>query len=332
VVLVFRLFPSNHFFEYFSPLRRLHETQMLVSVIIATYNRSKTIERAVNSVLAQSWKAIEVIVVDDGSTDGTAHLLAKYGNKIRVISQRNQGAGAARNTGIKAASGEIISFLDSDDSWLPEKAERQVKLLLRTESSGVKCCICNATMLFGTGMVSSFTTAGLHPKQREGVWTNPAEVLTMNFLFFNQVVAVRREVLEQSGYFREDLRIMEDYDLALRLSLIGPWAFIADPLVVWHEDAGSGLSRNLSQLEICRHTFQILNDLSNSVPFGPLLPSAPLRHRRRLLKRKINALVLSSQSGHIRAASGRIMLLYLRVYEAIYRRLPFTLRMITRAI
>jgi len=305
---------------------------MLVSVIIPTYNRARTIERAINSVLAQSWKPIEVIVVDDGSTDETSDLLATYGNKIRIIKQRNQGASAARNTGIKAAVGEIISFLDSDDSWLPEKTERQVKLLQQTESSGVKCCVCDATMLFGTGTVSSFATAGLHPKQREGVWTNPAEVLTMNFLFFNQVVAVRREALEQSGYFREDLRIMEDYDLALRLSLIGPWAFIADPLVVWHEDAGSGLSRNLSQLEICRHMFHILNDLSNSVQFGPLLPGAPLRHRRRFLKRKINALVLSSESGRLRAASGRFLLLCLKVYEAIYQRCPSTARMITRPV
>ena len=305
---------------------------MLVSAIIPTYNRAKTIERAVNSVLAQTWKEMEIIVVDDGSTDQTVEILKAYGTQIRVIRQQNGGASAARNTGIKAATGEIISFLDSDDEWLPLKTERQVKLLQRTESSGVNCCVCNATMLFGTGTVTSFAAAGLHPKLREGIWTNPAEVLTMNFLFFNQVAAVRREALDQSGYFREDLDIMEDYDLALRLSLLGPWAFIADPLVVWHEDAGSGLSRNIGQLDLCRRVFKILNDLGNSAKFGPLLSSAPLLHRQRLLKRMIDALVLSSQPGRIHRLSGRLQLLCLKIHGAICRRLPFSSRMITRPI
>ncbi len=98
---------------------------MLVSVIIPTYNRVKTIERAVNSVLAQTWTEQEVIVVDDGSTDQTGEILKVYGDKIRVIRQQNGGVSAARNAGIKAATGEIISFLDSDDEWLPSKTERQ---------------------------------------------------------------------------------------------------------------------------------------------------------------------------------------------------------------
>jgi glycosyltransferase involved in cell wall biosynthesis len=305
---------------------------MLVSVIIPTYNRAKTIKRAVNSVLGQTWKEMEVIVVDDGSTDQTGEILKVYGDKIRVIHRQNGGASAARNTGIKAAAGEIISFLDSDDEWLPQKTERQVKLLQRTESSGVKCCVCNATMLFGTGTVTSFATAGLHPKMREGVWTNPVEILTMNFLFFNQVVVIRREALDQSGCFREDLRIMEDYDLALRLSTTGPWAFIADPLVVWHEDAGSGLSRNIGQLDLCRCTFQILNDLKNSAQFGPLLPAGSLRRRQRRLKQTIDALVLSSQPGRARRLSGLLQLLGLKFHGAVSRRMPFTPRMITRAV
>ena len=146
---------------------------MLVSVIIPTYNRAKTIERAVDSVLAQTWKELEVIVVDDGSTDQTNEVLKAYGDKIRVIHRQNGGASAARNTGIKAATGEIISFLDSDDEWLPSKTERQVNLLQRTESSGVGCCVCNARMLFSSGTITSFQTAGLHPAQREGIWSQP---------------------------------------------------------------------------------------------------------------------------------------------------------------
>jgi glycosyltransferase involved in cell wall biosynthesis len=305
---------------------------MLVSVIIPTYNRARTIERAVNSVLTQTWKEIEVIVVDDGSTDQTDAILKAYGSKIRVIHQQNGGASAARNTGIKAATGEIISFLDSDDEWLPTKTERQVNLLQRTKSSGVVCCVCNARKQYSSGMVTSFQTAGLHPEHAEGIWSNPAHILIDRFFFFNQVTAIRREALDRCGYFREDLRIMEDYDLALRLSTTGPWAFIADPLVVWHEDAGSGLSRNVGQLDKCQLALKILNDLSNSVQFGSLLPRARLLHQRLLMKQIIDALILSSQPGRIRQLSGRLLLLCLKIYGAIYRRLPFTSRMITRAI
>jgi glycosyltransferase involved in cell wall biosynthesis len=303
---------------------------MLVSVIIPTYNRAKTIERAVNSVLAQTWKKLEVIVVDDGSTDRTDDILTAYGNKIRVIHQQNGGVSAARNTGIRNATGEIISFLDSDDEWLPEKTERQVKMLQLTKSSGVVCCICNARMLFSTGTVTSFQTARLYPKQSEGIWNNPGQVLLDRFLLFNQVVAVWRKALDQSGYFREDLRIMEDYDLALRLALAGPWAFIADPMMVWHEDAGSGLSRNIDQLDIRRRTLQILDDLSRSAQFGSLLTGVQLSHRRLLLEQEIEALVMLSKSKGVRSLAGQLLLWCLKCYGAIYRRLPFTARMITR--
>lgn len=312
------------------PLIITDNFQMLVSVIIPTYNREKTIERAVNSVLEQTWKELEIIVVDDGSTDRTEEILAVYGNKIRVIRQQNGGASAARNTGIRAATGEIISFLDSDDEWLPEKTERQVKLLRRTESSGVVCCICNARMLFASGAVTSFQTACLQPDQAEGVWSNPGPVLLDRFLLFNQVAAVWRKALDHSGYFREDLRIMEDYDLALRLALAGPWAFIAEPLMIWHADAGSGLSRNIGQLDICRRALQILNDLSRSAQFGSRLPVVQLSHRRLLLEREIDGLVLSSQRNGIAAFAGRLLLWGLKGYGAIYRRLPFNTRMITR--
>ena len=270
--------------------------------------------------------------MDDGSTDQTGAILKAYGDKIRVIRRQNGGASAARNTGIKAAKGEIISFLDSDDEWLALKTERQVKLLQRTKSSGVVCCVCNAGKQYSSGTVTSFQTAGLHPEQTEGVWSNSAHILIDRFFFFNQVAAVWREALDHSGYFREDLHIMEDYDLALRLSITGSWAFIADALVIWHEDAGSGLSRNVGQLDKCQLALQILNDLSNSTQFGPLLPRARLLHRRLLLKHEIHALVLFSQPSYIRRLSGKSLLLCLRIYGAICRRLPFTSQMITRAV
>lgn len=294
---------------------------MLVSAIIPTYNRARTIERAVNSVLGQSWQPIEVIVVDDGSTDQTTDILARYGDRIRLIRQKNEGPSAARNAGIKAARGQIISFLDSDDSWLPDKVERQVKLLQATESQGVACCVCNARMEFLSGTRYSFATASLHPRHEEGIWSNPAEILITRFLFFNQVVAVRRTALEETGYFRPG--IMEDYDLALRLSLVGPWAFIADPLVVWYEQKGDNLSRTHSPREITERALKILQDIRSSPRWGSLLPERLLRQRIRELRRQILAQRLSRQSGLVDPFLGRCLLGYLRVQ----RRLQLDLRL-----
>jgi glycosyltransferase involved in cell wall biosynthesis len=303
---------------------------MLVSVIIPTYNRATTIERAINSVLAQTWQPIEIIVVDSRSSDDTVEKLAQYGDKVRLISQEKMGPGAARNAGIDAANGEIISFLDSDDAWLPEKTERQVKLLQATESLGVQCCVCNARMEFVSGVVTSFGSADLRPEFGEGVWTNPAEVLITRFLFFNQVAAVRREALRKAGYFRRGL--MEDYDLALRLSLLGPWAFISDPLVVWHEQPGDNLSRTHSQLEICERTLGILKETSNSSQWGPLLPQTLLQSRMKFLSKRIEALRLSGLSNPIGRFSGKLRLRLLESYQMLYWRLPSTPRMAIRPV
>jgi glycosyltransferase involved in cell wall biosynthesis len=309
---------------------------MLVSVIIPTYNRAGTIKRTMDSVLNQTWPHLEVIVADSESTDGTAEILASYGDKIRVLRQKKEGPGAARNAGIRAAKGEVLSFLDSDDEWLPDKTERQVKLLQATESAGVKCCVCNARMLFPSQTLTSFASADLHPEAPEGIWLNPSEVLVTRFLLFNQVVAVRREVLEQAGYFLQGTNVyenlLEDYDFALRLSLFGPWAYIADPLVVYHVGTKDSISQAATQLEAGRRTLEILTNASQSAQFGPLLPQKLLRRRIQFLTQKIIALRLSAQSGSAAQLYGKLQLWYLRAGQALYWRLPSTPRMITRQV
>src|SRR5687767_13189801 len=105
------------------------ESTPLVSVIIPTYNRASVVCRAIDSVLGQTYGNIEVIVVDDGSTDETLERLHSYGDRIRVLTQANAGPSVARNRGIAVATGGIVAFLDSDDYWLPTKVARQVVLL-----------------------------------------------------------------------------------------------------------------------------------------------------------------------------------------------------------
>ena len=109
----------------------------LVSVIIPTYNRGWIVGEAIDSVLKQDFHDYELIVVDDGSVDDTPAILNAYGKKISVLRQPNQGVSAARNRGIAAASGRLISFLDSDDLWLPGKARRQIHIMDSPVPSGI---------------------------------------------------------------------------------------------------------------------------------------------------------------------------------------------------
>ncbi|MGC4053254.1 MAG: glycosyltransferase family A protein [Paludibaculum sp.] len=212
--------------------------QPLVSAVIPTYNRERTIGSAVDSILGQSYPNVEVIVVDDGSTDGTEQRLQQYGEKIRVIRQKNAGPAAARNRGIAAARGKYVAFLDSDDIWMPDKLERQVQLM-EAAGEAVPCCVCNINMCWSDKQLASFDIAALKPSIAEGLWLNAPEVLVTRFLLFNQGVMIRKDALDSLGGFDERLWLLEDHELALRLSLAGPWAFIRDPLAQWRESKSS---------------------------------------------------------------------------------------------
>jgi len=222
----------------------------LVSAIIPTYNRAHIVCDAIESVLAQTYTDIEVIVVDDGSKDDTLARLKQYGERIRVISQTNAGPAAARNRGIAAARGRLIAFLDSDDLWLPEKTERQVALLERAGES-VPCCLSNIMMKWNSGDRASFDIALLKPTNEEGVWLNVDEVLATRFVLFNQGIMIRREVLERIGVFDDSIRYLEDVEFPLRLSLEGPWAFIETPLVTWRESMTNSVYKNSKRDELC---------------------------------------------------------------------------------
>lgn len=209
-----------------------------VSVIIPTFNRAAAIARTVQSVLDQSYRNLELIVVDDGSTDSTEDVLLQFGNRIRLIRQSQAGPSAARNRGIEAASGSIFAFLDSDDVWLPHKIEEQVRVFSLGERT-MSCCICDAIVIDELGRRrTAFQNAGLSIAAPRGYWSNPSEFLMSSFVLFNQVVAVRREAMEEVGLFKEDLRLLEDYDLAVRLSTLGGWGIVKEPLVIKYNDTG----------------------------------------------------------------------------------------------
>jgi glycosyltransferase involved in cell wall biosynthesis len=208
-------------------------TGPLVSVVIPTFNRATTIVRAVESVLQQTYRPLEVVVVDDGSTDKTPEVLQAYGSAIVYVRQDNAGPAAARNRGIRESKGDLVAFLDSDDLWRETKLARQVAVLERAGPQ-VPCCLCNTLMkTLDGGERDSFGIAWLRMAEPEGLWLNPAAILATRFVLFCQAALVRREPLLDCGGFDERLWLMEDHDLALRLALRGPWGFVREPLAVW---------------------------------------------------------------------------------------------------
>ena len=297
---------------------------MTVSVVIPTYNRAGTIARAVESVLQQTYGDLEVIVVDDGSTDATPEVLGHFGNRIRVIRQANAGPSAARNHGIRAARGGIVAFLDSDDVWLPQKIERQVQVLA-AGGPAMPCCICNAALTrVSHGCRTSFELSDINGHLEAGVWLNPASVLVTRFVLFNQVAAVRREALEQTGGFREDLWLLEDYDLALKLSLLGPWGIIREPLVIKHEEAADRLSARadndpMQMLSAKQVLFQSLLDRNH-------IANEKLRRLMAFALRDVTARIriqnLASRPSRLAPAMASCLEFALHLQDAIWRRTP----------
>jgi glycosyltransferase involved in cell wall biosynthesis len=279
----------------------------LVSVVIPTYNRSKIVHEAIDSVLTQTYSNIEVIVVDDGSTDDTLLQLGRYGDKITVINQENAGPAAARNSGIIKCHGELISFLDSDDIWHTTKIERQVSLLNMLDES-VPCCITNIEMRWNDRNITSFDNSWLRTELDEGIWINVSEVLATRFVLFNQAVMIRRVALERWGLFDESLRILEDGDLALRLSSAGPWAFIKEPLVIWRETAGSAFQIARHNQEAILQTHIKVLQANIGLPGNPEnRTSSIIASEIKRARRQIKALALSNASSPFAMKTGALL-------------------------
>lgn len=206
----------------------------LVSVIIPTYNRAKHISKAIDSVLAQTYKSYEIIVIDDGSTDDTRQVLASYEGRIKYIYQENSGHAPARNTGIRAATGKWVAFLDSDDTWLPEKLSKQIEILI---SSNAKVCYTNVIWNSGEENIPSE-----NHKFESKVFEEPFELL-----FFRSghkvlsTLVVDRNILCRVGCFDERLKRHVDVRLCLRLAFETSFAYIDEPLAVF--DRSPGLQR-----------------------------------------------------------------------------------------
>lgn len=193
-----------------------------VSVVIPTFNRARFLPAAVQSVRDQTWPCLEIIIVDDGSSDDTEQMVAGLGGDVRYIRQANAGPASARNRGIEAARGDLVAFLDTDDRWLPEKLARQVAILEREPSVALVSADMAIEDSAGTRWFdSNFAHRGLAKRFTEldgrPIPDAPRLLLKVNFINTSTVL-VRRSVLRETGSFDTRLRYGEDLELWLRIA------------------------------------------------------------------------------------------------------------------
>jgi len=201
-----------------------------VSIIIPTYQRSHWVGEAIESVLAQTYKDYEIIVVNDGSTDNTAEVLNQFQDKIKIIEQENKGGSAARNTAIDNSHGRYIAFLDDDDLWLPNKLEKQIALLEFNDKIG----LIYSDMFW-------FNKKGVLPNTKaQASSLHLARLYWMHFLNFDflssptsSTVIVRRQALDEMGLFDESLTNCHDYDLWLRIGEKWLFYYLDEPLTMY---------------------------------------------------------------------------------------------------
>jgi len=201
-----------------------------ITVIIPSYNRAHTLPRALRSVLEQSEPAGEIIVVDDGSTDGTEAMMARDFPEVTLLHQENAGVSAARNTGIRHSTGEWIALLDSDDAWLPTKLATQLSVL--REGAGSRLCHTEEIWIRDGVRVNQMKK---HAKSGGWLFQRSLKLCCIS----PSAVLIHRSVFEQYGDFDESLPACEDYDLWLRITSRESVVYVETPQIYkygGHED------------------------------------------------------------------------------------------------
>lgn len=258
-----------------------------MSVVIPTYNYGRFLSRALDSVLAQTERADEIIVVDDGSTDDTRHVLARYANHVHAIHQENRGLSAARNAGIARSGGDLVAFLDSDDTWHPRKLELQLDLWRRYPDSGAIGC---GVQVVDSGGVAIRT---LRFANAEGEVLDRLRAIALRRRWVGgsgSGALVPADVLRSAGGFDETLAAAEDWDLWLRIAANHPIRNVDATLAsIW--DHRSGSFRDFAKMELGQRA--VLHKLEHMR--APALDRLTLRQAR--------AMILADAAGEAYGAS-----------------------------
>ncbi len=211
-----------------------------VSVIIPAYNRAGTLKKAIDSVLNQSFKDFELIVIDDGSTDETLEILRDYQDRLKSVTIPHSGVSAARNRGIEEAEGDFMAFLDSDDYWLPEKLAIQTDFFRRNPEARI--CQTDETWHRHGKRVNP---GKRHHKPSGDIFYQSLRLCLVS----PSAVMIRRDLIDDVGVFDESLPACEDYDLWLRISARFPVYLIGQSLTVKTGGHPDQLSRTVPSLD-----------------------------------------------------------------------------------
>lgn len=228
-----------------------------VSVIIPTHNRAKYMEKAIKSVLNQTYKNYEIIVVDDGSTDKTEKIAKKYvkkhKRKVRYIYQKNKGPSAARNTGIGNAKGKYIAFLDSDDEFLPKKLKKQMSFVKRRP---------NCRFLY-TWYYNSNKNGKIDRKRRTKRYGSKEalqyKLYTRQFTIRTSTVMIEKKVFKKTGLFNENYWYSQDWDMWLRIANYHRGYCIKEPLAKYRQHGSNRSSKGIKRYhkEIKKRTLKL---------------------------------------------------------------------------
>ncbi|MBI3011711.1 MAG: glycosyltransferase [Candidatus Omnitrophica bacterium] len=212
----------------------------LISVIIPNHNYGRYLGQAIESVLGQSYSRVEVIVVDDGSTDDSMEVLRRFGDRIRWLQQPRQGVSAARNRGIQATRGELIAFLDSDDVWHPEKLARQ---LARLSRPSVGMVYCGRWLIDDAGRC-----LGIEQPRHSGWVLREIALLRWAQAPGGSSALVRKDCLDRVGLFDPQLSTSADWDLWRRIACRYEIRVVPEPLVSYRQHP-SAMHRNVELFE-----------------------------------------------------------------------------------
>ncbi len=216
------------------------ETKPAVTVVVTCFNYGRYLDGCLRSVTDQTWRDLEVVVVDDGSTDDTAEVARRWlgDPRVRYVAQANSGQAKAKNLGVRQARGEFVAFLDADDLWHPAKLERQLPLF---ENPQVQVVYSRAWYIDEIGARIDFQPLGEYLQPRRGF---VADLLLFdNFIPFSSSV-LRRSAFERVGGFDESLAMAIDWDLWLRLSLDGAFEYVDEALIAYRMGHPDQMSRS----------------------------------------------------------------------------------------
>jgi glycosyltransferase involved in cell wall biosynthesis len=243
-------------------------THALISVIIPVYNGNQYLHACIDSALDQTYPQIEIIAINDGSTDNSLEILKGYGNRIQIIDQANSGVATARNTGVKASRGELLAFLDQDDVWDTTKLERQAVLL--EQHGAALATYCDHRGIDEHGKVTSPSGAVYDPRASGQILEY---LIRGNFILSASLVMLRRSAFDAAGGFdASQPHWSDDYDLWMRIAAQGAILYQLETLVGYRRHSNN-TSGSAFEMQVGNaHSLRNLESHLDRVKHAKILP------------------------------------------------------------